>query len=73
MENVLMMYAKYQETVISSCWKNWYEIFLSLTINVENLTKSVNRKWMSDRPEMESHSMGAYDNAVCLISTGCDK
>jgi hypothetical protein len=32
-----------------------------LTINVENLTKSVNRKWMSDRPEIESHSMGPYE------------
>jgi hypothetical protein len=32
-----MQYPKYQEAVISSCWENFYENFLPLTINVENL------------------------------------
>jgi hypothetical protein len=44
-----------------------------LTINVENLTKSINRKWISDIPEIKSHSMGACGNAVSQISRGCDK
>ena len=34
---------------------------------VENITKSVNRKWMSDRPEIESHDMGPRVNAVYQI------
>jgi hypothetical protein len=29
--------------------------------------KSVNRKWMKDRPEIESHSMGLHANAVYQI------
>jgi hypothetical protein len=71
---VLMLYAKYQEAVISSCWEeNFYEHFLPLTINVKNLTKSVNRKWISHRPEIESHGMGPCVNAVCQILRGCDK
>jgi hypothetical protein len=32
---------------------------LTMTINVENLTKSVNRKWMS---KIESHGMGPRVN-----------
>jgi hypothetical protein len=63
----------YQEAVISSCLENFYENFLPLTIYVENLTKSVNRKWISNRPEIESQSMGPRINAVCQISKGCDK
>jgi hypothetical protein len=39
-----MMNAKYQEAVISSCGINYYETFLPLTINVDKLTKSVNKK-----------------------------
>jgi hypothetical protein len=39
----------------------------------KKLTKSVNRKWISDRPEIESHDMGLCVNAVCQISRGCDK
>jgi hypothetical protein len=57
------------KAVISSCWVNCYENFLPSTINVENLTKLANRKWMSDRPEIEPHGMGA----VCQISRCCDK
>jgi hypothetical protein len=45
---------------------------LQLTINVENLTKSPNRKWMCNRPEIESHGMGPRVNAVYLISRGCE-
>jgi hypothetical protein len=41
--------------------------------NVENLTKSANRKWMRDRSEIESHSMGPCVDAVYQISRGCDK
>jgi hypothetical protein len=41
--------------------------------NVENLTKSANRKWMRDRPEIESHSMRPCVDAVYQISKGCDK
>jgi hypothetical protein len=48
-----------------SCWENCYKNFLPMTINVENLTKPLNRKWMSDRPEINSHSMGPRVNAVC--------
>jgi hypothetical protein len=36
-------------------------------------TKSANRKWMSDRPEIESQGMGPHVNAVCQISKGCDR
>jgi hypothetical protein len=61
------MYTKYHEAV--NCYLN----FLPLTINVENLTKLANRKWMSDRPEMKSHGMGLCVNAVYHISKGCDK
>jgi hypothetical protein len=68
-----MQYAKYQEAMISNCRENCYENFLPLTTNVENLTKSVNRKWMSNRPEIESHGMGQCVNAVCQIPRGCDK
>jgi hypothetical protein len=57
-KHVSMLYAKYQEAVISSCWENCYENLLPLIINVENLTKSINRRWMSNRPEIRSHSMG---------------
>jgi hypothetical protein len=62
---VLHMYTKYHEAV--KCYSN----FLPLTIDVENLTKSVNRKWISNRPEMVSHNMGPYVNAVNHISRGC--
>jgi hypothetical protein len=44
-----------------------------LTINVENLTKSVNRIRMSDRPEIKSQSTGTFVNAIYQISKGCDK
>jgi hypothetical protein len=54
----LRMCTKYHEAVY--CYLN----LLSLTIDVENLIKSVNRKWMSNRPEMESHKMGPHVNAV---------
>jgi hypothetical protein len=70
---MLMLYAKYQEAVISSCRENCYENFLLLTINVENLTKSANRKWMSDRPEIEFYIMRPHVYDVCQISRGCDK
>jgi hypothetical protein len=48
----LQMYKKYHEAV--NCYLN----FLPLTINVQNLTKLANRKWMSHRPELKSHGMG---------------
>jgi hypothetical protein len=42
--------------------------------NLTNLTiKWKNRKWMSDRPEIESHGIGPCVNAVCQTSRGCDK
>jgi hypothetical protein len=41
--------------------------------NVENLTKSVNRKWISNTPEIESHIMGPCVDVVYQISKGCDK
>jgi hypothetical protein len=44
-----------------------------LTINVENLTKLANRKWMSDRPEIKSHGMGPCVDAVYQVSRGYDK
>jgi hypothetical protein len=56
------MFTKYHEAV--NCFLN----FLPLTIDVENLTKSVNRKWMSNRPEMESNNMGPHVNAVNHIA-----
>jgi hypothetical protein len=69
-----MLYTKNQKAVISSCQENCNEKFLLLTINVENLTKLANRKWMRDRPEIESHSMGpTCVDAVYQISKGCDK
>jgi hypothetical protein len=61
------MYTKYHEAV--NCYLN----ILALTIDVENLTKSVNRKWMSNRPEMECHNMGPHVNAVNHKSRGCGK
>jgi hypothetical protein len=51
-----MLYAKYQDAVIRCYWENCYEHFLPLTINVEILTESVDRKLMSDRHE--THGMG---------------
>jgi hypothetical protein len=49
------------------------EQILPLTINVETLTKWLNRKWISHIPEIKSQSMGPCANAVCKISRGCDK
>jgi hypothetical protein len=63
---------KYQEAVICSCWENCYGNFLPFTINVENLTKSENRKWMSHIPEIISHGMWLHVNAVYQISRGCE-
>jgi hypothetical protein len=45
----------------------------NLTINVENLTKLANGTWMSDRPDIKSHSMGPCVDAAYQISKGCDK
>jgi hypothetical protein len=33
----------------------------------------VNRKWISDKPKIESHGMGLCVNAVCQISRGTEK
>jgi hypothetical protein len=44
-----------------------------MNINVENLSKSVNMIWMSDRPRLKSHGMGPHVNAVCQISRDCVK
>jgi hypothetical protein len=71
--NDVCQISKYQEAVTSSCWEKCYKKFLPLTIYVENITKLVNRKWISHRPEIESHSMGPCVNAVCQILRGCDK
>jgi hypothetical protein len=68
-----MLYTKYQEAVISSCWDNCNENFLPFTINFENVTKSKNRNWMSYRPEIEPHGMGPRVNVILQISKGCDK
>jgi hypothetical protein len=53
----LHLYTKYLEAVI-------VRKFLPLTMNVENLAKSVNRKGMSNRPEIESQGMGSRGNVV---------
>jgi hypothetical protein len=55
----------YQEAVVAE--KKCYETFLPLTINVENLTKSVKRKWMKDSPEIDSYCMGPCVTAVYQI------
>jgi hypothetical protein len=55
----LHMFTKYHEAVMA--------------IDVENLTKLVNREWMSTRPELESHNMGPHANVVNHISRGCGK
>jgi hypothetical protein len=50
-----------------------YENFLPLTSDVGNFIKLANRKGRNDRPEIESHSMGARIYVVYQISRGCDK
>jgi hypothetical protein len=47
---MFMLFAKHEEAM----WENCYENVPPLIIHVDNLTKSVNRKWKSDRPEIES-------------------
>jgi hypothetical protein len=62
----LHLYTKYHDAVM-------LRKKLPLTIYVENLTKSENRKWMSNRPEIEPQGMGPRVNVLCQISRGCDK
>jgi hypothetical protein len=56
----LHLYIKYHDGVM-------------LRIDAVNLTKSVKRKWMSNRPEIKSHLIGLRVNDVCQISRSCDK